>query len=120
MKRTNGLTLPEAEPAVVRGIVVAVALLASMGVGWAADVDADTITVWALAAAPLVPILQALWTRYATVPNAKVVARVSKSQGVVVAGDAAVTPTGDELETYAAPGAPAVTQVRVRPELLRE
>lgn len=122
MTTRKPFTLPEAEPALVRGIAVALALLASLGIGWAADVEADTITVWALAIGPLIPILQALWTRYAVTPNAKVVARVSRSQGTVVAGDAAEVPTGHELhydpDPMAHPAAVPVVTVGVRPELL--
>lgn len=121
-KPATGLSLPEAEPAVVRGIVVGLALLASLGIGWAADVDADTITLWALVVGPLVPVLQALWTRYGVTANAKVVARVSTSTGTVVAGDAALVPTGRELvltgEELA--GAPVLQDVTVRPDLVQQ
>lgn len=92
----KGLTLPQAEPAMVRAIVVALLLLASLGFSWAADVDPETITAWAVALGFLVPILQGLWTRYGSTANAKVVARVTTG-GQVVAGDAAVIPTGTEL-----------------------
>lgn len=119
-KPATGLALPEAEPAVVRGIVVGLALLASLGISWAADVDADTITLWALVVGPLIPVAQALWTRYGVTANAKVVARVSTSTGTVVAGDAAAEPTGEQLPVASpAAGAPAGVAVTVRPELVQ-
>lgn len=90
-------TLPQAEPAMVRAVVVALAFLASLGIGWAADVDADTITVWALVLGGALPVLQGLWTRYGVTANAKVLARVTSDRRVV-AGDAAVEPTGTEVD----------------------
>lgn len=82
------------EPAVKRGVIIAVlTLLASLGIGWAADPSAETIGAIATVAGFLVPILQGLWTRFAVTPNAQVLAQV-KPSGEVVAGEAAPVTTG--------------------------
>lgn len=89
------------EPALIRGFIVAVlSLLTTLGVSWAADVDKETIGTLVAIAVFVIPILQALWTRYAVTANSKVVARVSVSQDAVVAGDAAEVATGQVLEVF--------------------
>lgn len=108
--------LPKAEPAMVRAITVALALLASLGFSWAADVDPDTIVLLALVLPPLAAVAQGLWTRYAVTANAKVVARVT-TQGQVVAGDAAVIPTGTELGARQTATGTRLEPVAVKPEL---
>lgn len=121
MSRHRGVSTLQAEPAMVRAVTVALVLAGSLGFTWAADVNADTVTALAIALGFLVPLVQGVWTRYAVTANAKVVARVSTSTGTVVAGDAAVAPTGTELAVRDNPGdlqAPAVLPVQVKPELL--
>lgn len=87
------------EPAVTRGAVVAaLTLLSGLGVTWAGDLDRDQIAALAVVGSILVPLLQGLWTRFAVTANAKVIARVTTGGGVV-AGDAAVSPTGSALPT---------------------
>ena len=61
------------DPALLRGIIVAVvALLASVGVMVSDDIPEAVIGVFVAAAA----IIQATWTRGAVTPNAKVAVRV--------------------------------------------
>lgn len=131
MNNVKPFTWTEANPAMVRAVTVAVAFLASLGIGWAANVDGDTIATWAIVAGVVLPILQGLWTRYVVTPNVKVLARVT-TDGRVVAGDAAVEPTGTEVDRvanrlqgssdnpiqYDGP-APTRAVVSVKPELLQ-
>ncbi len=91
-ERERRVNLPKTatEPAMVRGLVVAVlALLGGIGVTWAADVDKKTIGLIASVITALIPLAQALWTRYAVTPNAVVALRVSLETGHVVPGPAA-------------------------------
>lgn len=129
-KPSKPIPFLQAEPTLVRAVTVALAFLASLGIGWAADVDADTIATWAIVAGVALPILQGLWTRYVVTPNAKVLARVTTS-GRVIAGDAAVEPTGTEVDQpavrkqgtsdspvgYSGP-APVIASVAVKPGLV--
>lgn len=122
-RRNRPVDLPvtRAEPALVRGVIVAVlGLLATLGVSWAADVSKETIGYLVGVGVVVVPLAQALWTRYGVVAAAKVVARLSTSTGTVVAGEAASAPTGRVLLTApaAASGAEAVV-VAPDPTLLR-
>lgn len=87
------------EPALVRGLTVALAMLASVGVGWAADVPAEDIALWASALAVIIPVVQALWTRYGVTPRKLVVAQVDRDGVHVIAGDAAVATTGETVAT---------------------
>lgn len=92
----------KAEPALVRGAVVAVlGVLAALGFAWA-DVDKGTLEVIVGVLVVGLPLLQAAWTRYGVTANAKVLARVSTTTGAVVAGEAATVSTGHQLPT--APG----------------
>lgn len=125
------IPFPKAEPALVRAVTVALAFLASLGVSWAADVDKGTVTTIAVVLGVLLPILQGLWTRYVVTPKAQVLAQVTAS-GRVIAGDAAVEPTGTEVDQpkvrhqgtsehpvrYSGP-APTIAAVAVKPELVR-
>lgn len=110
------LSKTQSEPALVRGAVVAVlALLGSLGFGWATHVDATLVTGLVVAA---IALAQALWTKFAVTANAKVVTRVT-TDGQVVAGDAAVAPTGTPVSTQATNRAyPVVAPVAVKPELV--
>lgn len=113
------LPATKTEPALVRGVVIAVlSLLATLGVGWAADVSKDTIASIVLVASVLIPLIQAAWTRYAVTANAKVLARVATSSGQVVAGDASTVVTGEVLRVHDEVGASVVT-APVDPGLLR-
>jgi hypothetical protein len=91
----------ETNPAIVRGVTVALALLAAGGISWAADVPRETIELVAYVVGVLAPVVVGLWTRFAVTPNAKVVTRYSVTDGTVVAGDAAAFPTGEEVDTRA-------------------
>ena len=82
------------EPALVRGLTVALAMLASVGVGWAADVPNEDIALWASVLVVVIPIAQALWTRYVVTPRRLVVAQVTPDGAHVIAGDASSVPTG--------------------------
>lgn len=129
-RRAKVIPFPKAEPALVRGVVMALAFLASLGASWAADVDGQTITMLALGLGLLLPILQGLWTRYVVTPKAQVLAQVTAT-GRVVAGDAAVEPTGTEVDqpmvrhqgtsehptSYSGP-TPTIAAVAVKPRLL--
>jgi hypothetical protein len=100
--KRNRRKLPKTatEPALVRGVVVAVlALLSTLGVTWA-DVDKKTLGLIVAVLVAVLHLAQALWTRRAVTPNAKVVARVSPSKEAVVAGEAAAVPTGEPLAVY--------------------
>lgn len=119
MPKNKKLPATKTEPTLIRGAVVAVlSLLAALGVGWAADVSKDTIASIVVVASVLIPLVQAVWTRYAVTANAKVLARVSTSSGQVVAGDASTTVTGEALRVHGVGGPPLVT-APVDPELLR-
>jgi hypothetical protein len=136
-KRNKGKVIPlfKAEPAMVRAVVMVLGLLAWLGFGWAADVDQETITSVAIVAGLLVPIVQGLWTRFVVTPSAQVAVKVTPS-GRVIAGDAAVEPTGTEVDQpqaalgHSRPGggpeyehvsrsARTVAAVVVKPQLVR-
>lgn len=99
-------------PAMYRGAVVAVlGALASLGVGWAADVDRDTVTGIAVGLSLLLPLIQGWWTRRAVVPEAATLAYVD-DDGRTVAGEAAAESTGAPLPVVPGPdGAYVVTRV---------
>lgn len=113
----RSLSTTQADPAMVRAIVVAVfVLLAALGIGWAADPSPELVGALVVLGAPLVALMQGLWTRYAVTANAKVIARVTTA-GDVVAGDAAAQPTGAGLSVYsgdAVNGAAPTVAVAVR------
>jgi hypothetical protein len=88
----------KANPAIVRGVVVALTLLAALGVSRAANVDPDTIEAIAYVIGVLAPVVATVWTRFAVTPNAKVVTRISPSTGTVVAGEASAFPAGSPVE----------------------
>ncbi len=112
------LSARESEPAMIRGVVVAVlGLLTTLGVSWAAELDKDTIGAIVTVLVVLVPLAQALWTRFAVTANRKIVSRVT-SRGTVVAGDAAAAPTGRPLEVVDTGATPAVAPVRIDPSLV--
>lgn len=116
----SNLSKTKTEPALYRGVVVAVlTLLASLGVSWAADPDRETIAALVALAAVTVPLLQAVWTRYAVTPVAKVVARVSTSTGRVVAGEAATIQTGATVPVTVEPSGTLSAVAPVDPALLR-
>lgn len=94
-RRKRQTTRPE--PALVRGVIVAVlGVLTTLGVGWAADVDRDTITAVAGAVTLVLPLVQAWWTRRAVVPAESTLAYVD-GHGVPVAGEAAAEQTAAPL-----------------------
>lgn len=97
------------QPAVIRGVIVAaLGFLASLGFGWAADVDRETIAAVSVLLATLLPILQGFWTRAAVVPAETTLAYVAAG-GVPVAGDAATEPTGQPLPATYDGGAYVIT-----------
>lgn len=86
------------EPALIRGLVVAfLALLSGVGFTWAANVDDKTLGLIVAVIVALIPVVQAIWTRFAVTANSKVVARYSVSQNAVVAGPASDLPAGERL-----------------------
>lgn len=118
-RHLRALPTIKAEPAMVRAVATVLALLASFGLTWAADVTPEQQALIVAALTILAPLLQGLWTRYAVTANAKVVARVSTSQGAVVAGEAALAPTGSTVYTVTdANDDLAVVELAVRPELV--
>lgn len=100
------------QPALMRGAVVAVlGLLASLGVGWAADVDKETVAAAAVLLSTLLPLAQAWWTRRAVTPATEVLAYVA-ADGAAVAGQAAAELTGEPLPVSYDGGAYVVTAPR--------
>ena len=98
-------------PALVRGAVVAVlALLASLGVGWAADVDDVTLGLIVGVVSAVLALVQAWWTRRAVVPLDASLAYVDE-HGVPVAGPAADSPLGEPLTAPDSRGAYLVSRV---------
>lgn len=58
-----------AEPAMIRGAVVAVlGLLATLGFTWAEDVSKETIGYIVAVGVVVIPLVQAAWTRFAVTP----------------------------------------------------
>lgn len=97
-KRARVVGKLEGNPAIVRAAVVAIlGVLASLGVGWAADVDEETITSLSVAI-PVVALLVGWLIRQVVTPVVKVVSRVT-TDGLVVAGGAAEIPEGEVLAT---------------------
>lgn len=93
------IPFPKREPAAIRGAVVAavtavVHFLVVVGV-----VDKSTETALVPGIDVLGLVVAVLWIRLGVTANAKVVARVSTTQGEVVAGEAASAPTGTVLPT---------------------
>jgi len=81
------------EPAMLRGVIVAVVgLLAVWGVN-AADVGAQLEQTVEILFGTLLPLVTALVIRASVTPNAKVVQEV-KSDGTLIAGPASPLPTG--------------------------
>lgn len=98
-KRQHRKHLPPArtEPAMIRGVIMAI--IAALGAfGVTVHVTGAQVTALTVLIAAAIPLIQAIWTRVAVTANAKVIARVT-THGAVVAGDAAVSPTGSELPT---------------------
>lgn len=85
------------DPALLRGLVVAlVLLLGGLGVSIATDVPDTVVT----AIAAFLAIVQALWTRPAVTANARVVVAAPdpvNRPGRVVAGEAVTTATSDAI-----------------------
>lgn len=97
MNKHKGLRKSQTEPSMIRaGVVAVLGLLASLGFSWAAHVDKGTLTAIVAVITVLLPLLQGAWTRFAVTANAKVVSRVT-TDGHVVAGEAALAPTGSRL-----------------------
>lgn len=118
--RKDRLPVRKTEPALVRGAVVAVlALLASLGVTWAANVSKDTLETIVVVAVVVIPLAQAAWTRYGVVARGLVLARLSASQGTVVAGEAATARTDTPLPARLGQGPDAVLEVQLDPSLTR-
>lgn len=96
-KRRRAEPKSKPQPALIRGVIVAVlGLLASLGVGWAADVDRETIAATAVLLSTLLPLAQAWWTRRAVVPRESTLAYMT-AEGTPVAGAAARERTGAPL-----------------------
>jgi hypothetical protein len=83
--------------------VAILSLLASAGVAWAAEPSKETIAALVTVAAVVIPLIQALWTRFAVTANPKVIARLSTSTGNVIAGPAAAAPTGSVVRIESLP-----------------
>lgn len=85
------------DPAVYRGIIMAVVLLlASLGIAVSDDIPVSVIG----AVAALFALIQAMWTKSAVVPNAKVLAYLPDPvdrPGVVHAGAAVTTASDDAV-----------------------
>jgi hypothetical protein len=90
------------QPAVWRGLVVAVlALAATLGFEYAADLP-DNVMLLIIG---ILPILQALYTRKAVTPNAKVAVSVPdpvRAPNKVEAGEAVVNAPDEEIVAAAA------------------
>lgn len=81
------------EPALVRGVIVAVVGLAAyLGLDWAAEGEQASLIVFGLIA--VLSAVQALWTRLVVTPTEKVAA-VLRPDGQLEAGPAAPQPDGD-------------------------
>lgn len=112
------LTVAEREPLAIRAAVTAavtavvhVAVVLGLGLSQ----EAELAIGGAVDAVGLVVVL--VLARPAVTANAKVIARVT-NDGKVVAGDAAVTPTGTELAAQRHADAPTVVgPVEVKPSL---
>lgn len=119
MERHRKLSTKESEPALVRGVVLAVlGLLATLGVSWAANVDKETLGAIVGFVVVVMPLVQGLWTRFAVTSNKKVVLQVT-GEGAVVAGDAATAPTGAAVPLeHTVAGAELAGPVRVDPTLV--
>lgn len=120
MTNASPLSFRKANPALVRGLVVAViGLLASFGLVRADVLDEAQLGYVVMIGTVVLPILQGLWTRYGVTPNAKVVAQVTAA-GDVVAGDAAAITTGSVIATepnLGGTGRQIAEPVVVKPEL---
>lgn len=111
------ITTRKAEPAMIRaGVVAVLGLLATLGFQWA-NVDNATLEKIVVAAVVLVPLAQGLWTRYGVVARGLVLARLSPSTGVVVAGEAATARTDMPLPAAIARDGGAVLAVELDPAL---
>lgn len=112
------LSLTDREPVAVRAALVALATAAVhvLVVVGLLDTDTENAIGALIDAAGLV--LLVLLVRPAVVPAAKVITRVTTA-GQVVAGEAAVAPTGELLPVGTHDGPPAVVgSVPVNPELI--
>lgn len=111
------MNLAEKNPLAVRAAVTAaVTGLVHVAVVFGlVDVEQATAIGGAVDAAGLLVFV--LWARAGVTPNAKVITQVT-TKGVVVAGDAAVMPTGDELDVSRAGDLALVDSVLVKPELV--
>lgn len=109
------LTTTEREPLVIRAAVttaVTAVVHVAVVLGLGLSQEAELAIGGAVDALGLVVVL--LWSRPSVTANAKVIARVN-NDGQVVAGDAAVTPTGTELPAQrTAAGATIVGRVAVK------
>lgn len=115
----SDLTTTEREPLAIRAAVTAavtavvhVAVVLGLGLSQ----EAELAIGGAVDAVGLVVVL--VWARPSVTANAKVIARVT-NDGKVVAGDAAVTPTGTELGVDPGQGTPgdppALLPVGIKP-----
>lgn len=113
------LSTAEREPLAVRaGVTAAVTAVVHTAVVLGVlhlDAIQETAIGAAVDAVGLVVIL--VWVRSGVTANAKVIARVTTAGGVV-AGDAAVTPTGTPLETGGTTGSRIIEPVVVKSELV--
>ena len=89
------------EPQLLRGILTAVVALAAM-FGLELTPYADKIDEMWILVFPLIPLIQAWWTRRVTEPTAVVVEKVEQN-GTVVAGAANELPTGLEIRELGEP-----------------
>lgn len=112
------LTPIDREPLAIRAAVTAAVTAVvhvAVVLGAPLSTEAELAIGGAIDTIGLVVLL--LWTRPNVTANAKVIARVTNA-GAVVAGDAAVTPTGTELAaTRHADRATVLGEVEVKPGL---
>lgn len=119
-ERRPALSVVKSQPAVVRGAIVAVVTAVVHVLVVAGVVDHDTEKSLAPLIDALGFALAIVWIRYGVTPNAKVVARVSTSEGVVVAGDAATVTTGATIPArgVTVTGEPVLAPIPVDPSLV--
>lgn len=86
------------EPALIRGgVMAALSLLSWLGFRQVDDLTRGQVTAIVGVAAVAYPLLQAVWTRAGVVARDLIVAYIARRDGAVVAGEAAATATGAEL-----------------------
>lgn len=114
------MKLAKREPVAIRTAVTAVvvAVVHCLVVFGVIDVDAEGAIVGTVDAVGALVLI--LWVRPVVTPNAKVVARVSRSTGTIVAGDAAMREAGTPLLDYATSGRTRLPGINLDPRALSD